>query len=392
MSSVVSTKPNGLIVLGDGLEVVAYEKDFSAVLVSGQTARFTHLIRFLGRYSVRTNCDGDHVLLFNSRRHAKEALDIFRKNKVPAKPHYVGDSSLFADLDTLLTTAKEDAPQSSAECVVCCEMCVPKQVLSGCSHVICDQCLCTHAMRDHDYPICCPSCPNKIQLNNLQVAYGRRTTDAEQLKRISDHIVVTVFKHYLRTANVPFGQCRNPECDEVVQLETPVPLYAYCADCGTRYCVRCGKEPHKHPDCMEAFMTGSFQKDEDFRTWHLTTASERRICPVPKCMASIEKNGGCNHMECVSCKVHFCWLCKAFTASAETLVYDHINDTHGSPGFFGNHLRLQIRPQMRLARAAEDIEIAWDHFQQARAIAGNLFPADSYAVDPINPLEDSEEP
>lgn len=29
----------------------------------------------------------------------------------------------------------------------------------------------------------------------------------------------------------------------------------------------------------------------------------------PKCMVCIEKNGGCNHMQCFKCKYDFCWMC-----------------------------------------------------------------------------------
>ena len=29
----------------------------------------------------------------------------------------------------------------------------------------------------------------------------------------------------------------------------------------------------------------------------------------PKCNICIEKNGGCNHMQCSKCKHDFCWMC-----------------------------------------------------------------------------------
>lgn len=29
----------------------------------------------------------------------------------------------------------------------------------------------------------------------------------------------------------------------------------------------------------------------------------------PKCHICIEKNGGCNHMQCYTCKHEFCWMC-----------------------------------------------------------------------------------
>ena len=34
-----------------------------------------------------------------------------------------------------------------------------------------------------------------------------------------------------------------------------------------------------------------------------------KLCPNGKCGVPIEKNQGCNHMQCPTCKHDFCWKC-----------------------------------------------------------------------------------
>ena len=34
-----------------------------------------------------------------------------------------------------------------------------------------------------------------------------------------------------------------------------------------------------------------------------------KIKPCPYCNNHVEKNKGCNHMTCIICNTHWCWLC-----------------------------------------------------------------------------------
>uniref|UniRef100_A0A183ERS7 RBR-type E3 ubiquitin transferase n=1 Tax=Gongylonema pulchrum TaxID=637853 RepID=A0A183ERS7_9BILA len=87
-----------------------------------------------------------------------------------------------------------------------------------------------------------------------------------------------------------------------------------CRLCGRVQCTRCGKEEHGRISCEEyAVLAGN--ADESVRKWMREDKRFRRICPNRNCKTVIEKLGGCNHVQCMQCKVHFCWECEYFTVS-----------------------------------------------------------------------------
>lgn len=72
-----------------------------------------------------------------------------------------------------------------------------------------------------------------------------------------------------------------------------------------RFCFGCVNEDHVPAPCQvaQAWVT---KCEDDLETvkW---IASNTRDCP--RCDSAIEKNGGCNHMTCRSCRYEFCWIC-----------------------------------------------------------------------------------
>ena len=46
---------------------------------------------------------------------------------------------------------------------------------------------------------------------------------------------------------------------------------------------------------------------DQLQGWAEENKDNVSFCPT--CRTKIEKNGGCNHMTCFSCKYEFCWGC-----------------------------------------------------------------------------------
>lgn len=74
---------------------------------------------------------------------------------------------------------------------------------------------------------------------------------------------------------------------------------------GHGFCYDCQKEDHLPCPCkMVKMWIKKCNDDSETANW---LDANTHACP--KCFASIEKNGGCNHMTCPTCNYEFCWIC-----------------------------------------------------------------------------------
>lgn len=106
--------------------------------------------------------------------------------------------------------------------------------------------------------------------------------------------------------------CPAPNCEYAVRCPgiTPKSLHhivpiVTCA-CNHKFCFGCGLSKDHQP-CICYIVKLWLKKcadDSETANWIQANTKE-----CPKCMATIEKNGGCNHMTCKKCKYEFCWIC-----------------------------------------------------------------------------------
>ena len=100
--------------------------------------------------------------------------------------------------------------------------------------------------------------------------------------------------------------CPRTDCDLVLKKD-PYEFYKdYRVQCskGHKSCFKCQQPWHDPLDC------------EMFKKWmkrsssHITSnwiTANTKDCP--KCGISTQKNGGCNHMTCKTCRYEWCWQC-----------------------------------------------------------------------------------
>ena len=68
-------------------------------------------------------------------------------------------------------------------------------------------------------------------------------------------------------------------------------------------CFACRDEWHGYLTSCEANL------ERKFKLWAQEHKIDIRFCPM--CRTKIEKDGGCNHMQCRLCGYQFCWICLA---------------------------------------------------------------------------------
>ncbi|XP_049336170.1 ankyrin repeat and IBR domain-containing protein 1 [Astyanax mexicanus] len=127
--------------------------------------------------------------------------------------------------------------------------------------------------------------------------------------------------------------CPRAGCDRAVRLAGQGPgasasdplnfplLQAPAVDCGKGhlFCWECQGEAHEPCDCQTWKMW--LQKVSDMKPQELAGVSvayeDAANClwlltnskPCANCKSPIQKNEGCNHMQCAKCKYDFCWIC-----------------------------------------------------------------------------------
>lgn len=94
-----------------------------------------------------------------------------------------------------------------------------------------------------------------------------------------------------------------PHCGNAIRVEDDQYCEVECA-CGLQFCFNCSAEAHSPCSCLIWELWRKKCMDESETVNWITVNTK----PCPHCHKPVEKNGGCNRVQCI-CGQAFCWIC-----------------------------------------------------------------------------------
>ncbi|TFB03786.1 ATP-dependent RNA helicase [Trichoderma ghanense] len=209
--------------------------------------------------------------------------------------------------------------EAAQECSVCWTE-AEAPVKTSCGHVYCQECFersCTVGDGTAaDFAILCHgnqgSCKDVIVVEDLQ----------EHLSSSAlEDVLERSFSSYIKRNPNEFRYCPTPDCGYIYRVSSEARTQN-CSNCLRPTCSAC-HEPHVGMSCAEHrdIKTGGYQAFTKLK-------KELGIKDCPKCKTPLEKISGCNHMTCIACDAHICWVCLMTFPKGES-VYEHMRKLHG---------------------------------------------------------------
>eukprot|EP00035_Acanthoeca_spectabilis_P004015 m.97803 g.97803 ORF g.97803 m.97803 type:complete len:529 (+) comp12408_c0_seq5:199-1785(+) len=204
------------------------------------------------------------------------------------------------------SAASGAAVDAIVECPVCMEETAAVTRLS-CDCVFCNDCLRQYATDEvldrGRAEIPCPSCDKLMEEHVLSELLKADPKNAVPFRKYQ-----AALARQFVAGNKLVRFCPRPDCDNAVRVSSssvvqrPFPVKCKC---DFDFCFGCGEMPHMPVRCE--LLNRWLKKNADDSETANWMAANTKECP--KCRSTIEKNGGCNHMCCNSCKHEWCWVC-----------------------------------------------------------------------------------
>lgn len=236
---------------------------------------------------------------------AKVLLHTHKWARMEIEQRYKKDSNkLLVDSKIIPSQrSKETKVSRNFICPVCVQRCTPDTVRElGCMHQFCQNCWAMHFKIQVQQGIstglecmakdCTILAPEDFVLSVITTPDVR---DKYQRFTFSDYV----------KSHPELRFCPGANCSTVVRAQEMKAKRVNCDECKSTFCFKCGLDYHAPTDChtIKKWLT---KCADDSETANYISAHTK---DCPKCHVCIEKNGGCNHMQCSKCKYDFCWMC-----------------------------------------------------------------------------------
>ncbi|XP_057683685.1 ankyrin repeat and IBR domain-containing protein 1-like isoform X2 [Corythoichthys intestinalis] len=253
------------------------------------------------------------------------AWDTLPSPRTPRTPRSPVTVTFTSPTDSCLTPADE----GGATCGIClCSISVFEDPVDmSCGHEFCRACwegfLNIKIQEGDAHNIFCPAyeCYQLVPVHVIESVVSRE---------MDQRYLQFDIKAFVEN-NPAIRWCPAARCERAVRLTRPGPgesdphgfplLPSPAVDCGKGhlFCWECLGEAHEPCDChtwrkwlqkvtemKPEQLAGVSEAYEDAANclWLLTNSK-----PCANCKSPIQKNEGCNHMQCAKCKYDFCWIC-----------------------------------------------------------------------------------
>ncbi|MDP2435506.1 MAG: IBR domain-containing protein [archaeon] len=210
---------------------------------------------------------------------------------------------------TPLTASEASASAGGgvSECPICFEEFATGEGrgLASCKHLYCHGCLAQHFQAKISENAVSPgdlTCP---QPGCVAVAFPR------ELEALVEARWWEMYTERARQAELrgrgAMRWCPNVRCGAAVEGHDG---QVGCPSCGTVFCGKCQATPYHAGKGCDAAGDGKGKGGSNeplIKYMHKVGTATK---PCPQCGDAIEKDGGCNHIVCITCHYEWCWLCR----------------------------------------------------------------------------------
>lgn len=190
-----------------------------------------------------------------------------------------------------------EGADTSRECQICFDRFRAEDTLHCLHsnlHVVCCKCFYayakTNASKHSLETLPCPQCQQTYDRLVLQINLPVDLFERMEMHQASVDWRVALANNVAATLYCECGLVGVIERDSIGDNTVS------CAQCDSSYCIKCGN--YAHPGIVCPLPRETIRWLERHRG---------KFCP--NCGEGIEKNGGCSHMTCRSCRHQFCWVC-----------------------------------------------------------------------------------